>query len=114
MLVPDMAVIVSPLKLHAAVDRTGRTGIPDQLELPVRDGEGKGSVRMEGQIVGARSHDLEVSVPCVGGVLGDGLLVDMDGSGEPVDEDVPLGLSVGVHGDEGGGFFCRGVVHDRN
>ena len=56
---------------------------------------------MKVEKTGGGSHDLEVSGLFVPGVVGSSSFGDKDGSGEAVDLEVALGLSVGVHGNEG-------------
>ena len=70
---------------------------------------------VEVEKTGGGSHDLEVSEPFVAGVVGSGAFGDKDGSGESVDQEVALGLPVGVHGNEGvdgvHGADVESVVH---
>ena len=70
---------------------------------------------VEMEKTGGGSHDLEVSEPFVPGVVGSSSFGDKDGSGEAVDLEVALGLSVGVHGNEGidgvHGTDVESVVH---
>ena len=70
---------------------------------------------MKVEKTGGGSHDLEVSEPFVAGGGGSSSFGDKDGSGEAVDQEVALGLSVGVHGNEGvGGIHgadVESVVH---
>ena len=70
---------------------------------------------MKVEKTGGGSHDLEVSEPFVAGGGGSGPLGDEHGSGEAVDQEVALGLSVGVHGNEGvdgvHGADVESVVH---
>ena len=70
---------------------------------------------MKVEKTGGGSHDLEVSGLFVPGVVGSSSFGDKDGSGESVDQEVALGLSVGVHGNEGvdgvHGADVESVVH---
>ena len=70
---------------------------------------------VEVEKTGGGSHDLEVSEPFVPGGGGSSAFGDKDGSGEAVDQEVALGLSVGVHGNEGvdgvHGADVESVVH---
>ena len=70
---------------------------------------------MKVEKTGDGSHDLEVSGLFVPGVVGSSSFGDKDGSGESVDQEVALGLSVGVHGNEGidgvHGADIESVVH---
>ena len=71
---------------------------------------------MKVEKTGGGSHDLEVSEPFVAGGGGSSAFGDKDRSGEAVDQEVALGLSVGVHGNEGvdgvHGADVESVVHD--
>ncbi len=64
---------------------------------------------------GGGSHDLEVSEPFVAGGGGSDPFGNENGSGESVDQEVALGLPVGVHGNEGvdgvHGRDVESVVH---
>ena len=70
---------------------------------------------VEVEQTGGWSHDLEVSEPFVAGGGGSSAFGDKDGSGEAVDQEVALGLAVGVHGNEGvdgvHGANVESVVH---
>ena len=55
---------------------------------------------MEVEKTGGGSHDLEVPEPFVTGGGGSSSFGDKDRSGEAVDQEVALGLPVGVHGNE--------------
>ena len=70
---------------------------------------------MKVEKTGGGSHDLEVSEPFVAGGRGSGPFGDENGSGDAVDQEVSLGLSVGVHGNEGvdgvHGTDVESVVH---
>ena len=71
---------------------------------------------VEVEKTGGGSHDLEVSEPFVAGGGGSSAFGDKDRGGEAVDQEVALGLSVGVHGNEGvdgvHGADVESVVHD--
>ena len=70
---------------------------------------------MKVEKTGGGSHDLEVSEPFVTGGGGSSAFGDKDGSGEAVDQEVALGLAIGVHGNEGvdgvHGADVESVVH---
>ena len=70
---------------------------------------------VEVEKTGGGSHDLEVSEPFVTGGGGSSSFGDKDRSGEAVDQEVALGLPVGVHGNEGvdgvHGADVESVVH---
>ena len=70
---------------------------------------------MQVEKTGGGSHDLKVSEPFVAGGGGSSPFGNENGSGEAVDQEVSLGLSVGVHGNEGvdgvHGTDVESVVH---
>ena len=70
---------------------------------------------VEVEKTGGGSHDLEVSEQFVAGGGGSSAFGDKDRSGEAVDQEVALGLSVGVPGNEGidgvHGADIESVVH---
>ena len=110
-----MAPVVSLVKLDLAAERRGRARLRGEFHILGRDGKGDGRVGVEVEKTGGGSHDLEVSEPFVPGVVGSSSFGDKDGSGESVDQEVALGLSVGVHGNEGvdgvHGADVESVVH---
>lgn len=71
---------------------------------------------MEGEKTGFSRGDFKVSEPFMSGIGGSRAFGNKDGSGETVDEEVALWLSVGIHGNEGiGGIHERdieNVIHD--
>ena len=110
-----MAPVVSLFKLDLAAERRGRARLRGEFHILGGNGKGDGRVGVEMEKTGGGSHDLEVSEPFVPGVVGSSSFGDKDGSGEAVDLEVALGLSVGVHGNEGidgvHGTDVESVVH---
>ena len=110
-----MAPVVSLFKLDLAAERRGRARLRGEFQILGGNGKGDGRVGVEVEKTGGGSHDLEVSEPFVPGVVGSSSFGDKDGSGEAVDQEVALGLSVGVHGNEGidgvHGADIESVVH---
>ncbi|XBD73627.1 hypothetical protein ABFY27_12135 [Akkermansia massiliensis] len=115
MLMDDMAPVVSLVKLDLAAERRGRSRLRGEFHILGRDGKGDGGVGVKVEKTSGGSHDLEVSEPFVAGGGGSSAFGDKDGSGEAVDQEVALGLSVGVHGNEGvdgvHGADVESVVH---
>ena len=111
----NMAPVVSLVELDLAAQRGGRARLRGEFQILGGNGKGDGGVGVEGEKTGGGSHDLEVSEPFVAGGGGSSSFGDKDGSGEAVDQEVALGLSVGVHGNEGvGGIHgadVESVVH---
>ena len=111
----NVAPIVSLVELDLAAQRGGRARLRGEFQILGGNGKGDGGVGVEGEKTGGGSHDLEVSEPFVPGRGGSSAFGDKDGSGEAVDQEVALGLSVGVHGNEGvGGIHgadVESVVH---
>ena len=111
----DVAPVVSLFELDLATERSGRSGLRGEFQILGGTGKGDGRVGVEMEKTGGGSHDLEVSEPFVPGVVGSSSFGDKDGSGEAVDLEVALGLSVGVHGNEGidgvHGTDVESVVH---
>ena len=70
---------------------------------------------VEVEKTGGGSHDLEVPEPFVTGGGGSDPFGNENGSSEAVDQEIALGLSVGVHGNEGvdgvHGADIESVVH---
>ena len=116
MLVNNVAPVVSLVELDLAAERGGRTRLRGEFQILGGNGKGDGRVGMKVEKTGGGSHDLEVSEPFVTGGGGSSAFGDKDGSGEAVDQEVALGLSVGVHGNEGvdgvHGADVESVVHD--
>ena len=110
-----MAPVVSLFKLDLAAERRGRARLRGEFHILGGNGKGDGRVGVEVEKTGGGSHDLEVSEPFVPGGGGSSAFGDKDGSGESVDQEVALGLSVGVHGNEGidgvHGADVESVVH---
>ena len=110
-----MAPVVSLFELDLATERSGRSGLRGEFQILGGNGKGDGRVGVEVEKTGGGSHDLEVSEPFVPGGGGSSAFGDKDGSGEAVDQEVALGLSVGVHGNEGidgvHGADVESVVH---
>ena len=110
-----MAPVVSLFKLDLAAERRGRARLRGEFQILGGNGKGDGGVGVEVEKTGGGSHDLEVSEPFVPGRGGSGAFGDKDRSGEAVDQEVALGLSVGVHGNEGidgvHGADVESVVH---
>ena len=110
-----MAPVVSLFKLDLAAERRGRARLRGEFQILGGNGKGDGRVGVEVEKTGGGSHDLEVSEPFVAGGGGSSAFGDKDRSGEAVDQEVALGLSVGVHGNEGidgvHGTDVESVVH---
>ena len=110
-----MAPVVSLFELDLATERSGRSGLRGEFHILGGDGKGDGGVGVKVEKTGGGSHDLEVSEPFVPGGGGSSSFGDKDGSGETVDQEVALGLPVGVHGNEGvdgvHGADVESVVH---
>ena len=110
-----MAPVVSLFELALATERSGRSGLRGEFQILGGDGKGNGGEGVKVEKTGGGSHDLEVSEPFVPGGGGSSAFGDKDGSGEAVDQEVALGLSVGVHGNEGvdgvHGADIESVVH---
>ncbi|WP_418177125.1 hypothetical protein [Akkermansia sp.] len=115
MLVNNVAPVVSLVELDLAAQRGGRARLRGEFQILGGNGKGDGGVGVEVEKTGGGSHDLEVSEPFVPGRGGSGAFGDKDRSGEAVDQEVALGLSVGVHGNEGidgvHGADVESVVH---
>ena len=115
MLVNNVAPVVSLVELDLAAERGGRTRLRGEFQILGGNGKGDGRVGMKVEKTGGGSHDLEVSEPFVAGVVGSNSFGDKDGSGEAVDQEIALGLAVGVHGNEGvdgvHGADVESVVH---
>ena len=111
----DVAPVVSLFELDLATERSGRSGLRGEFQILGGNGKGDRRVGVEVEKTGGGSHDLEVSGLFVPGVVGSSSFGDKDGSGEAVDLEVALGLSVGVHGNEGidgvHGADVESVVH---
>ena len=111
----DMAPVVSLVELDLAAQRGGRARLRGEFQILGGNGKGDGRVGVKVEKTGGGSHDLEVSGLFVPGVVGSSSFGDKDGSGESVDQEVALGLSVGVHGNEGidgvHGADIESVVH---
>ena len=111
----DMAPVVSLFKLDLAAEGGGRARLRGEFQILGGNGKGNGRVGVEVEKTGGGSHDLEVSEPFVPGGGGSSAFGDKDGSGEAVDQEVALGLPVGVHGNEGvdgvHGADVESVVH---
>ena len=110
-----MAPVVSLFKLDLAAERRGRARLRGEFQILGGNGKGDGRVGVEVEKTGGGSHDLEVSGLFVTGGRGSSAFGDKDRSGEAVDQEVALGLSVGVHGNEGvdgvHGADVESVVH---
>ena len=110
-----MAPVVSLFELDLATERSGRSGLRGEFQILGGNGKGNGGEGVKVEKTGGGSHDLEVSGLFVPGVVGSSSFGDKDGSGESVDQEVALGLSVGVHGNEGidgvHGADVESVVH---
>ena len=111
----DMAPVVSLVELDLAAQRGGRARLRGEFHILGGNGKGNGRVGVEVEKTGGGSHDLEVSEPFVAGGGGSDPFGNENGSGEAVDQEVALGLSVGVHGNEGvdgvHGRDVESVVH---
>ena len=111
----DVAPVVSLVKLDLAAQRGGRARLRGEFQILGGNGKGDGGVGVKVEKTGGGSHDLEVSEPFVTGGGGSSAFGDKDGSGEAVDQEVALGLPVGVHGNEGvdgvHGTDVESVVH---
>ena len=111
----DVAPVVSLVELDLAAERGGRTRLRGEFQILGGNGKGDGRVGMKVEKTGGGSHDLEVSEPFVAGGGGSDPFGNENGSGESVDQEVALGLSVGVHGNEGvdgvHGADIESVVH---
>ena len=111
----DMAPVVSLVELDLAAERGGRSGLRGEFQILGGNGKGDGRVGVEVEKTGGGSHDLEVSEPFVAGRGGSNPFGNENGSGEAVDQEVALGLPVGVHGNEGvdgvHGRDVESVVH---
>lgn len=97
----DVAPVVALFEMKLAAERGGRAGLRGKFQILGGDGKGNGRAGVEVEQTGGWSHDLEVSEPFVPGRRGSSAFGDKDGSGESVDQEVALWLSVGVHGNEG-------------
>ena len=110
-----MAPVVSLVELDLAAERGGRTRLRGEFQILGGNGKGDGRVGVEVEKTGGGSHDLEVSEPFVAGGGGSDPFGNENGSGESVDQEVALGLPVGVHGNEGvdgvHGADVESVVH---
>ena len=111
----NMAPVVSLVELDLAAERGGRARLRGEFHILGGNGKGNGRVGVEVEKTGGGSHDLEVSEPFVAGGGGSDPFGNENGSGEAVDQEVALGLSVGVHGNEGvdgvHGRDVESVVH---
>ena len=111
----DVAPVVSLFELDLATERSGRSGLRGEFHILGGDGKGDGGVGVKVEKTGGGSHDLEVSEPFVAGGGGSDPFGNENGSGEAVDQEVALGLPVGVHGNEGidgvHGADVESVVH---
>ena len=111
----DMAPVVSLVELDLAAEGGGRARLRGEFQILGGDGKGDGGVGVKVEKTGGGSHDLEVSGLFVPGVVGSSSFGNENGSGESVDQEVALGLSVGVHGNEGvdgvHGADVESVVH---
>ena len=111
----DMAPVVSLFELDLATERSGRSGLRGEFQILGGNGKGNGGEGVKVEKTGGGSHDLEVPEPFVTGGGGSSSFGDKDRSGEAVDQEVALGLSVGVHGNEGvdgvHGADIESVVH---
>ena len=115
MLVNNVAPVVSLVELDLAAQRGGRARLRGEFQILGGNGKGDGGVGVKVEKTGGGSHDLEVSEPFVAGGGGSDPFGNENGSGEAVDQEVALGLSVGVHGNEGvdgvHGRDVESVVH---
>ena len=111
----NVAPVVSLVELDLAAERGGRSGLRGEFQFLGGNGKGNGGAGVKVEKTGGRSHDLEVSEPFVTGGGGSSAFGNENGSGETVDQEVALGLSVGVHGNEGvdgvHGADVESVVH---
>ena len=111
----DVAPVVSLVELDLAAERGGRARLRGEFQILGGNGKGDGRVGVEMEKTGGGSHDLEVSEPFVPGGGGSNPFGNENGSGETVDQEVALGLPVGVHGNEGvdgvHGADVESVVH---
>ena len=111
----DVAPVVSLFELDLATERSGRSGLRGEFQILGGNGKGDRRVGVEVEKTGGGSHDLEVPEPFVTGGGGSSSFGDKDRSGEAVDQEVALGLPVGVHGNEGidgvHGADVESVVH---
>ena len=111
----DVAPVVSLFELDLATERSGRSGLRGEFQILGGNGKGDRRVGVEVEKTGGGSHDLEVPEPFVTGGGGSSSFGDKDRSGEAVDQEVALGLPVGVHGNEGidgvHGADIESVVH---
>ena len=111
----NVAPVVSLVELDLAAERGGRSGLRGEFQFLGGNGKGNGGAGVKVEKTGGRSHDLEVSEPFVPGGGGSSAFGDKDRGGEAVDQEVALGLSVGVHGNEGvdgvHGADVESVVH---
>ena len=111
----NVAPIVSLVELDLAAERSGRSGLRGEFQILGGNGKGNGGAGVKVEKTGGGSHDLEVSEPFVAGGGGSSSFGNENGSGESVDQEVALGLSVGVHGNEGvdgvHGADVESVVH---
>ena len=111
----NMAPVVSLVELDLAAEGGGRARLRGEFHILGGNGKGNGRVGAEVEKTGGGSHDLEVSEPFVAGGGGSDPFGNENGSGESVDQEVALGLPVGVHGNEGvdgvHGRDVESVVH---
>ena len=111
----NMAPVVSLVELDLAAERSGRSGLRGEFQILGGNGKGNGGAGVKVEKTGGGSHDLEVSEPFVAGGGGSDPFGNENGSGESVDQEVALGLPVGVHGNEGvdgvHGRDVESVVH---
>lgn len=111
----DVAPVIALFEMKLAAERGGRAGLRGKFQLLGGDGKGNGGAGVKVEKTGGGSHDLEVSEPFVAGGGGSGPFGNENGSGETVDQEVALGLAVGVHGNEGvdgvHGADIESVVH---
>ena len=111
----DMAPVVSLVELDLAAQRGGRARLRGEFQILGGNGKGDGRVGVKVEKTGDGSHDLEVSEPFVPGGGGSDPFGNENGSSEAVDQEIALGLSVGVHGNEGvdgvHGADVESVVH---
>ena len=97
----DVAPVIALFEMKLAAERRGRARLRGEFQLLGGDGKGNGRAGVKVEKTGGGSHDLEVSEPFVTGGGGSSAFGDKDGSGEAVDQEVALGLAIGVHGNEG-------------
>lgn len=111
----DVAPVIALFEMKLAAERGGRAGLRGKFQLLGGDGKGNGGAGMQVEKTGGGSHDLEVSEPFVAGRGGSSPFGNENRSGDAVDQEVSLGLSVGVHGNEGvdgvHGADVESVVH---